>query len=518
MRILTTITALALAIPATLAQGFTNPVLPGFYPDPSVCRVGDTFYMVNSSFQYFPGVPIHQSKDLIHWQQIGHCLTRESQLALPNASFWGGIYAPTIRYHDGLFYMVVTNCSGNGNFFVTASDPASDWSEPIWVDQPGIDPDLFWDNGKTYFMSTTQDCITQCEIDPSTGKKLTESKCIWRGTGGRYPEAPHMYKKDGYFYLLIAEGGTEYAHRATIARSLFVDGPFEANPANPILTQMNRNAEASPIQGAGHADFVQAADSSWWLVCLAFRPQSYNHHLLGRETFLAPVRWDKGAWPVVNGDGSLSLNMDCETLPQVPVDPLPERDDFSSSKLDFHWQYLSNPDFSRYSLSDHKGFVRLKASTVTIDQPASPVFIGRRQDKIEFSAQTSMSYNSLKSGAEAGLSVYMGHEYHYDLYVKNKDGKPYLVLEFNLGLIHHTEKEIPLSSKNIILGVEGSPDAYTFFYKEKENAQKQTLGSANTRFLSSETAGGFTGTFISLYAQSDTENQSYADFDWFEMK
>ncbi|HZK62351.1 MAG TPA: glycoside hydrolase family 43 protein, partial [Anaerovoracaceae bacterium] len=223
---------------------YRNPVIPGFHPDPSVCRVGNDYYLVTSTFEYFPGVPVFHSKDLVNWEQIGHCLTRESQLPLNKCRASGGIYAPTIRYHDGLFYMVVTNVSGGGNFYVTAKDPAGEWSKPFWVNQGGIDPTIFWDeDGKSYFMSNghqSTEGIVISEIDLKTGKRTTEPIAVWNGTGGRYPEAPHIYKKDGYYFLLIAEGGTEYGHKVTIARSKNIYGPYESAPGNPILTHINR--------------------------------------------------------------------------------------------------------------------------------------------------------------------------------------------------------------------------------------------------------------------------------------
>ena len=218
------------------AQGYSNPVIPGFHPDPSVCKAGDDYYLVNSSFQYFPGVPLFHSKDLVHWEQIGNCLTRPSQLDLTNANSGSGIFAPTIRYNDGVFYMITTNVSGKGNFLVHTTDPRSEWSEPVWLEQGGIDPSLYFEDGKCFMVSNPDGYINLCEIDSMTGKQLSSSKRIWNGTGGRYAEGPHIYKKDGWYYLLISEGGTELGHKVTIARSRYIDGPYQGNPANPILT------------------------------------------------------------------------------------------------------------------------------------------------------------------------------------------------------------------------------------------------------------------------------------------
>ena len=194
-------------------QGYQNPIIPGFHPDPSVCRVGEDYYLVNSSFCYFPGVPLFHSKDLVNWEQIGNCLTRESQVKLTNAGTWGGIYAPTIRYNEGVFYMITTNVSDKGNFLVHTTDPRGEWSEPVWIKQGGIDPSLYFEDGKCYLVSNPDVGIYLCEINPMTGEQLSESKRIWNGTGGRHPEGPHIYKKDGWYYLLISEGGTEYGIR-----------------------------------------------------------------------------------------------------------------------------------------------------------------------------------------------------------------------------------------------------------------------------------------------------------------
>ena len=234
--------------------GYQNPVIPGFYPDPSVCRAGDDFYLVNSSFEYFPGVPVFHSKDLIHWEQIGHCLTRDSQLPLQKCRASGGIYAPTIRYQDGLFYMITTNITGGGNFVVTATDPAGNWSDPVRIEPTGIDPDLFFENGKVYVCSTDGKMgIQMSQIDIKTGKRIGEKRHIWRGTGGRNAEGPHLYKKDGLYYLMISEGGTEYGHKITIARSKELTGPYMSNPSNPILTHADELGQGSPIQGTGHS-------------------------------------------------------------------------------------------------------------------------------------------------------------------------------------------------------------------------------------------------------------------------
>lgn len=496
-------------------QGYKNPVLPGFYPDPSVCRAGEYYYLVNSSFQYFPAVPIHRSKDLINWESIGHVLSRPTQVKLEKINSWGGIYAPTIRYHKGRFYMITTNVSDKGNFYVYTDDPAGEWSEPIWVDQGGIDPDIFFnEDGKVYFVSADRGLVL-CEIDIKTGKRLTESKVIWNGTGGRYPEGPHIYKKDGYYYLMIAEGGTEYGHKVTIARSRSLDGPFESNPANPILTHINDIARSNPIQGTGHADLIQAHDGSWWTVFLGFRPQSYLHHVLGRETFLAPVSWEENLWPVVNTNGTVSLNMDVRTLPQVKVPVQSSKENFNSSRPGNEWNYICNPTSANYSLQERKGHLRLKTSTISLNDKDSPTFLGRRQQHSSFSAKTVIDFSKLSEGAKAGITSYMMNDYHYDLYVTIRNKRPVLCLAYTLGSLKQVVKEISLAEKQVYLKIEGTNDHYHFFYSY-QGRKFDKMGSLDVRFLSSETAGGFTGVYLGLFAESSDKSGGYADFDWFD--
>lgn len=502
---------------------FRNPVIPGFHPDPSVCRVGDDYYLVTSTFEYFPGVPVFHSKDLVNWEQIGHCLTRDSQLPLQKCRASGGIYAPTIRYHDGLFYMVTTNVSGGGNFFVTAKNPTDEWSEPLWVNQGGIDPTIFWDeDGKVYFMSNGhqfgdgkyREGIMISEIDLKTGKRITEPIPVWHGTGGRYPEAPHIYKKDGYYYLLIAEGGTEYGHGVTVARSKSVYGPYEAAPVNPILTHFKNKTQTSPIQGTGHADLIKAHDGSWWAVFLAFRPQNGSHHLTGRETYLAPVSWPQNGWPIVNNDGSVAIEMSCTTLPLKPFAVKPVRDEFSTVVPRFEWNYLRNPSMKNYLFDAKNGKLILKGTGLTLNDTDSPTFLGRRQEHINFSATTLLEFQPSKSNEEAGITALMNNGYHFDI-VKSKG---ILVLRYQLGSITHIAKEISINTDKIQLRIEGSDKYYTFSYCIN-GLNFVILGKADTNLISTETAGGFTGVYLGMFASGNgAKCNTPAIFYWFEYK
>jgi alpha-N-arabinofuranosidase len=509
-----------------VAQSFKNPVIPGFYPDPSICRVGSDYYLVNSSFEYFPGVPIWHSTDMVHWQQIGNILNRASQLPLANCKPSNGIYAPTLRYHNGTFYMVVTLVGGNmsyQNFYVTATNPAGPWSEPIKVDQNGIDPSLFWDeDGKVYFQSnratksTDPRAIYQSEIDITTGKRLSDIKTLWKGSGGSYVEGPHMYKKDGYYYLLTAEGGTSYGHTVAIGRSTSVWGPFESCPHNPILT--NRMSY-SQLQGTGHADIVQATDSSWWMVHLAFRPAVDGIHFIGRETCLTPVEWKKGEWPVVNGNGQSDIVI-TKTPPNYNIQiPQP----FGTSvitnfdkPIGFEWLYLRNPDSSNYSLSERVGYLRLKGAATSLYDLDSPTMIARRQQHFDFTASASIDFNPKQSNEEAGLTIMMDNHFHYDVFISEVNGKRVINLRYTLDALNQVIKQMPLPDGAIEIIVKGDKKVYTFYYKES-NGTAVEIGKLNTRFLGTEVSGGYNGVIIGLYATGNGKpSTSITDIDWFK--
>lgn len=519
--------AAALAAPPSASPlngvAYQNPVLPGFYSDPSACRVGDDYYMVHSSFGYFPGVPIFHSKNLVNWEQIGHVLTRPGQVPLEKAGVTLGIFAPTLRCNQGTYYMITTNITAKGNFFVTAKDPRGPWSDPVWIDMPGIDPSLFFDDdGKVWVTSTVNwgknihEGIHLAQIDPTSGKLLTPVRNIWAGTGGRYPEGPHLYKKDGWYYLMIAEGGTQFGHKVTIARSTHIDGPYHANPGNPIMTHADMNAETSPFQGVGHGDMVQAADGSWFILAHAFRVNG-EHQILGRETVLAPVRWDKGAWPVVNGDGTIAENMVAPSLP-APVRPKDDaqRDDFNGPQLGMAWNYLHNPIAANYSLTHRAGYLRLLGAQATLDKPDDPTFVGRRQQHFDFEASTELEFDP-KTGQEAGLTLFKDDAHHYKLVIQQDGERRVLVLTYHLGKIHHVARQATLASGPVQLRVSGDKDTYVFSYAQ-EGAKWQELGRADTRYLSSVTAGGFTGVYIGLYASAKMAPAAPAEFSWFDYR
>ena len=517
IKLLLTTTLLLLTL-SGWSQGFKNPVLPGFHADPSVCRAGDDFYLVNSTFQYYPGVPVFHSKDLIHWEQVGACLTRDSQVRIEGMDEQTGIYAPTIRYHEGRFYMVTTVFPSRKHFYVYTDDPKGEWSDPIYIDfcLGSCDPTLFFDDGKCYFLWKEGE-IKICEIDVKTGKQLGEIHHLGVGLGGRYPEGPHIYKKDGYYYLLLAEGGTEHGHHVNILRSKNLFGPYEPNSANPILSHFNMKMQNSQIQGLGHADLVQASDGSWWMICLGYRTHGYLQHVMGRETFLAPVSWKEGGWPVVNNDGTLQLDMQCQTLPQVPMPLEPSRDEFDADKLSLYWSHLNMPQKENYSLNVRKGWLRLTTSTVTLDEVGNPTFIGHRQSEPDFCATTKVDVSGLKDGGVAGITAYAAHHNHYDVQVVTRDGKHYVQAKIRVGEMEHIEKEIPLNENVVYLRITADKQFYHLHYSI-DGERFTPLARMDYRYLSTETIGGFCGVHIGIFAHTLSKTISHADFDWTEFK
>ncbi|HTK07558.1 MAG TPA: glycoside hydrolase family 43 protein [Ktedonobacteraceae bacterium] len=497
---------------------YTNPVVSGCYPNPSICRVGHDYYMITSSNEYFPGVPLLHSRDLVHWQHVGHCLTRASQLPLVGLQSSRGILAPTIRYHEGLFYVVATNVPDKGNFYVFSDDPLGEWSEPIWLQQGGIDPSLYFDDGHVYLSTSDgwpEPSIYQCEIDIKTGQQLTETRLLWRGSGGRYPEGPHLYHIGDFHYLLAAEGGTEYGHMETLARSRSPWGPFEPCPHNPILT--HRNHGTHPIQGAGHADLIEAHDGSWWLVFHGFRPKHGLFHHIGREILLTPVTWTEDGWLLVSPDKTVDVEMHVKTLPQQKQEEEPERDDFSAPALRPIWSFLRNPRAEDWSLSERPGWLRLYGSTVTLNDLDSPAFVGRRQQHLEANSKALLDFHPTGEGHEAGLTLRMNEQHHYEIAVIREQGKRSIIVRRRIGdLIAIVARDIIPEEGLVELEIRAKSDEYTFLYTIAGQPTRN-LASGATRYLSTEVVGGFLGVKIAMYATSNGNGKTApADFDWFE--
>jgi alpha-N-arabinofuranosidase len=493
---------------------FQNPVVRGYNPDPSVCKANGKYYLITSSFQFFPGVPLFESDDLVNWKQIGYCLTRESQVPLDNVGSSGGIYAATIRYNEGRFYMVTTNVGHKkyaGNFYVWTDNIYGQWSEPIYVDQGGIDPSLYFENGITYFISNGHDengksAILQCEIDIATGKKLTESKIIWHGTGGRYLEAPHIYKIGNYYYMMAAEGGTEYGHMVVYARGDNVWGPFAPYPNNPVLT--NRNLGGYQLQGIGHGDLIEDDNGNWWMYGLAFRQihQWMPYHHLGRETCLVPVTFDKDGW-FTAGDGTASLSYETDRIPSDVKQVFKTSYTFVNTEWNKDWQFLRTFYKENYILD--KDCLKIKSTNDILDTPGggTPALIGLHQK--EFDMELKVQVKTLDG--EAGISMYMDENHHYDLaLIKTKDIYK-VTLKLNIGDIKYEKFSIPFMHKEARFIIRSDAINYNFFYFDGE--REVNLGSAQSKYLSSEVAGGFTGVILALYSQNGKEFNEFTKLE-----
>ncbi|MDT7789158.1 MAG: xylan 1,4-beta-xylosidase [Pseudonocardiales bacterium] len=474
-----------------------TPVIPGMHPDPSVCRVGEDYYLVCSSFEYFPGIPVFHSRDLVNWTQIGNALDRPSQLLLtagtPSSA---GIYAPTLRHHDGRFWLVVTSVShGGGNMVFTATDPAGPWSDPILLPEVGgIDPDLAWDDEGNCWCTVAG--VSQYRIDPSTGETFGPPHRLWSGTpGAKAPEAPHLYRIGEYWYLLIAEGGTERGHGVSIARGPAPDGPFEPCPANPILSHRSTD---DPVQNTGHADLVQRADGSWWMVLLGVRPGggTPGWHVLGRETFLAPVSWADG-WPVVGELVSGSAAGDAE------------RDDFDHTEPRPCW---ISPREHHCTTKDRPGWLTLHARGSGLDDP-DVVFVGRRQQHLSCRARTLIDV----ADGSGGLAVRFDEEHHYEIEAASGEVR---VLA-RIGPLRTVVASRTATGGPLVLGVRvdeakelrdsrSGPDTISFGIEESDGTFT-VLATLDGRYLSTEVAGGFTGRVIGMYAATGTVH-----FDWFD--
>jgi xylan 1,4-beta-xylosidase len=397
------------------AESYTNPVISGFAPDPSICKVGGDFYLVNSSFTMFPALPIYHSRDLVNWKLIGHSATRENQVPLLGGDYNSGIWAPTIRHHDGTFHVIVKNqVSGEISLFHT-KNPAGPWSDKIivggkaWGD--GIDPDLFFDKDGTSYVTkpTWKDGRARFhawKIDLSNGE-VRDPVELWRGTGRKFEEGPHLYRKGDYYYLLLAEGGTGEQHCVTIARRLAAKGlgtgpdDWEPCPSNPIL--FNDPAKKPEIHATGHADLVEDNAGNWWMVHLGTRNQPAPN--LGRETFLAPVEWVDN-WPIVNDGKPVSLTMTSANLSKGESFQQAVRDEFEGPELGLEWNFFRNPDPKSWSLTEVLGRLILHSTGESLSGTGRVAFVGRRLRSKQCRFAVDLLGVAPSAGQAAGISLF----------------------------------------------------------------------------------------------------------------
>jgi xylan 1,4-beta-xylosidase len=530
---------------------YTNPILAGFYPDPSICRAGDDYYIVNSSFAYFPGLPLFHSKDLVNWQQIGHALDRPEQLSLAGAGVSRGLFAPAITYHNGVFYIVCTLIDKLGNFVITATDPKGPWSNPVPVPQVnGIDPSLFIEeDGKAYILYNSippnnislhngHRTIRMFEFDIKELKVKGEEKLLINGGTDMaikpvWIEGPHVFKKDGWYYLICAQGGTGYNHSEVVFRSRSMSEPFISYENNPILTQKHLDpARPNPVTTTGHADFVETKDGKWYAVFLGCRPYEGDYYNIGRETFMAPVSWKNG-WPVIlEGTEEVSYRY------PVPTPSLTKkvsnsfsgnisyRDDFNQSTLNDRWIFLRTPTDKWYSLSEKKGFLSIQLRPGTCAGKTNPSFIAHRQQNLVCSATTSINFDPSTKDEKAGLVIFQNEQHFYFLSVTfgympggtTKEVQLYKSTKDSAQMELIASQTLPGNIKeNIRLQIRADKDKYSFYYAWGDRPFKLLSGNQDGKFLSTKDAGGFVGSVFALYGTSSgKQSEKKAYFNWFE--
>lgn len=552
-----------------------NPVMPGFYPDPSVCHVDRVdergkrirdYYMVHSTFCYVPGLPIFHSTDLCRWEQIGHVLTRESQLVFNGDSMSRGMFAPCIRYHKGIFYVACTNVSHGGNFYVTAKDPAGPWSDPVYLPEEeakGIDPSLFFDGDTCYYIGQRTkenaayngDCeVWIQELDLEKGQLTGPVSVLWDGAMKHavWPEGPHIYKRGDYYYLLIAEGGTSVSHSICVARSKSLRGPYESCPNNPVFTHRHLGNKVA-VQNVGHADLIEHEDGSWYAFMLATRPLNarlskgiYAKNTaapLGRETFVAAVEWQED-WPVFNpcvgmlqeyqqiGDGEATEESLCAADHLIWQEPLDQRCLFFRYPKSKFYQVVEQEKSniqpepaqekgimqSESVLKQDENLLALQILDEDFSTKNSPAYIGVRVTSLNFSLETTVMASEMTSG-EAGL-VYLYDENNYVKLVLKKAGLCKNLLDESetgyqavLSLVEDSV-ETQIAKKEV-----GSCCKLRFALEGlalKAYVDGTELGSAvNVANLTSENIGGFVGCTMGVYAGGAAMNKIQPEYVYF---
>ena len=506
---------------------FTNPIMPGYHPDPSVCRVGDTYYMVNSSFEWWPAMPIHKSKDLVNWELIGYGGTDPNKLPIREGiKNSGGIFAVTIRHHKDLFYLITTMIGGGGNFYVTAKDPAGPWSDPVWLPSMGIDPSLFWDDdGRCYYIGhgvpqkkqRPDECIIWMqELDTNAGKLIGEMKILTPGHSvlASYSEGPHLYKQDGKYILLIAEGGTGHYHAVTQFTSDSLWGPYKANHINPILTHRHLGNDY-PIKSVGHADYVKTQNDDYWMVALGTRDFENNKSYLARETFLVPMDFETtyGQLGIIvnKGEGKVLERDVRPDLPWTPVNKQPARDEFKGEKLALKWNMLRSPQSPWYELEDEALVLNLRPQTV--NEFTNPSLFAQRLRNTVFTASTRLSFKSNKDNEAAGMVFYRETVGHISLMKQGKD----LVLKVRDGGEELELERIANVPNELVLYASCDGEDITFSYGAPDQTPVALSSKVPLLVVGNSRETQFNGPMLGVYATSNGKSsKAKANFEWFD--
>jgi alpha-N-arabinofuranosidase len=512
------------------ANQYRNPILQGFYPDPGITRAGDEFYLVTSTFAYFPGIPIFRSRDLVNWTQIGNAITRNEQLDFGRLGLSRGVFAPTISHRDGTFYILNTCVDCGGNFLITARDPAGPWSNPVWLREleGGIDPALFFDDdGRTWLVNNGPPegtpryqghrAIWLQEFDLQHLRTIGPRRVLVDGgvdpsTNPIWIEGPHILKVNGFYYLVCAEGGTATGHSQVVLRSRSVTGPYQPYAGNPILTQRDLPADrANPITSAGHAQLVQTPDGAWWATFLAVRPYTGDYYNTGRETFLLPVTWEDG-WPRILPRGQAiptthaRPNLPRQRPPAVPANgPFTLREEFNGPALAPYWMMVRNPRTNWLRLLN--GELVLTAQPVPLGGMGNPAFVVRRQQHMVAEASTMLRFRATGNRDEAGLAAFQSDDFFYALSVGREGPRVTLRLRRRAGpndpawgAVIASAPLPGLAGEPVRLRIATDSRTYSFFYAGPRGPWRQLGTAQDGTILSTRTAGGFVGAVFGLFA------------------
>ncbi len=503
---------------------FRNPILPGFHPDPSIVRVGADYYLVNSSFAFYPGLPVFHSRDMVHWKQIGNAVDRPDLFDFAGLGIARGLFAPTLRYHGGVFYIVNACVDCGGSFMITATNPAGPWSAPRFLPAiDGIDTDLFFDDDGRVWIANNgppvgppryegHRAIWLQELDLRT-MTMTGPRTVLVDGGVQpkdqpiWAEGPHIIKRDGWYYLIAAEGGTAGNHSQTVYRSRAVTGTYAPGPVNPILTQRDLDpARLHPVQATGHADFVQRADGTWWSVFLATRPYEANLSNLGRETFLLPVSWPKDGWPVI-----LPAKMPVPLVVARPSAALGQRldrsrwhEDFAGSVLSPEWLMLRTPKLHWFRIAGHS--LEMRPQSASIAGTGNPAFLARRQEHGRVDFVVRLRFTPQRVGDRAGVVLFADERHYYFCGRAWIGGAPRLVVSRRNGG-DDPEEGVPLAALpttgrgSVRIRVRVRDGLLSFDSAAEGRSFSPLLENTDGRILASEPTNLFTGTVIGLYAQ-----------------
>jgi alpha-N-arabinofuranosidase len=518
-----------------------NPIMTGFYPDPSIVKVGTDYYLVNSTFSYFPGIPVMHSKDLKNWKQVGNVISRPSQMNFLGDRMTRGLFAPAIEYHNGMYYVTCTLIDHKGNFVVTAKNPAGPWSDPTFLPQVrGIDPSLYFEGDKAYVIYNSDPpdnkplydghrSIKIIELNPQTLQTVGEAKIVVNGGVdlSKKPvwiEGPHLMKRGGWYYLYAAEGGTSVNHTEVVFRSKEPLGPFVPYEKNPILSQRELPKDRKdPITSAGHAQFVEGPDGKTYAIFLAVRPYEGNFYNTGRETFIVPVTW-KDEWPVMEpGPNGVQYSYKANFPEVKQPGARPQSGNFGytltfEKQLDPALLFLRTVDSTNYSLSKAKGLT-LKLKPETVAETGNPAFIGKRQQHMYCTAETELTFAPKAANEKAGLVIFQDEKHFYYLCKSVDGGKPMLQLFKSTADVKQPEllAQTPLKSAtaSVQLRIQAQADAYNFQFSENGKTWTVLKDKVDGKFLSTQVAGGFIGCLFGMYATSSGQpTTTTASFKW----